>query len=116
MVASAADDGVAPAVAEASAKLLASPEVDDLEADYAKWGYCLAVGLLGEGEGKIHKVGPKFGPTSGLYYGISSQTARPTCELWATLVIFRLRDHADHTFASRPHPCRGTSSRAASTR
>ena len=42
MVASAADDGVAPAVAEASAKLLASPEVDELEADYAKRGYCLA--------------------------------------------------------------------------
>ena len=48
MVASAADDGVAPAVAEASAKLLASPEVDELEADYAKWGYrLLAAGLLG---------------------------------------------------------------------
>ena len=46
MVASAADDGVASAVAEASAKLLASPEVDDLEAEYAKWGYCLAAGLL----------------------------------------------------------------------
>jgi hypothetical protein len=29
MVASAADDDVAPAVAEASAKLLASPEVDE---------------------------------------------------------------------------------------
>jgi hypothetical protein len=67
MVAAAADDGVvAPAVAEASAKLLASPEVDDLEAEYAKWGYCLAAGLLGEDEGKIHRVGPKFGPTSGL--------------------------------------------------
>ena len=67
MVAVAADDGVvAPVVAEASAKLLASPEVDDLEAEYAKWGYCLAAGLLGEDEGKIHRVGPKFGPTSGL--------------------------------------------------
>ena len=66
MAAAATDDGVAPAVAEASAKLLASPEVDDLEADYAKWGYCLAAGLLGEDEGKIHRVGPKFGPTSGL--------------------------------------------------
>jgi hypothetical protein len=30
MVAAAADDGVAPAVAEASAKLLASPEVGKL--------------------------------------------------------------------------------------
>ena len=50
MVAAAADDGVAPAVAEASAKLLASPEVDELEADYAKSGYCLAAGLLGEDE------------------------------------------------------------------
>ena len=66
MAAAATDDGVAPAVAEASAKLLASPEVDDLEAEYAKWGYCLAAGLLGEDEGKIHRVGPKFGPTSGL--------------------------------------------------
>ena len=67
MVASAADDGVAPAVAQASAKLLASPEVvEELEADYAKSGYCLAAGLLGEDEGKIHRVGPKFGPTSGL--------------------------------------------------
>ena len=66
MVASAADDGVAPAVAKASAKLLASPEVDELEADYAKRGY-LAAGLLGEDNlGKIHRVGPKFGPTSGL--------------------------------------------------
>ena len=45
MVASAADDGVAPAVAEASAKLLASPEIDELEANYAKWGY-LDAGLL----------------------------------------------------------------------
>jgi hypothetical protein len=68
MVAAAADDGVvAPAVAQASAKPLASPEVDELEADYAKSGYCLAAGLLGEDEGKIHKVGQKFGPTSGLY-------------------------------------------------
>jgi hypothetical protein len=68
MVAAAADDGVAPAVAdrEACAKLLASPEVDELEADYAKSGYCLADGLLGEDEGKIHKVGQKFGPASGL--------------------------------------------------
>jgi hypothetical protein len=66
MVTSAADDDVAPAVAEASAKLLASPEVDELEADYAKSGYCLVAGLLGEDEGKIHRVGPKFGPTSGL--------------------------------------------------
>ena len=41
MVAAAADDGVAPAVAEASVKLLASPEVVELEADYAKWGYLL---------------------------------------------------------------------------
>ena len=48
MVASAADDGVAPAVAKASTKLLASPPVDELEANYAKWGYCLAAGLLGE--------------------------------------------------------------------
>ena len=64
MVASAVDDGVAPAVVEASAKLLASPEVDELEADYAKRGYRLAAGLLGEDNlGKIHKVGPKFGPT-----------------------------------------------------
>jgi len=37
MVAAAADDGVAPAVADASAKLLASPEVDELEAEYAKF-------------------------------------------------------------------------------
>ena len=67
MVASAADDGVAPAVAEASAKLLASPEIDELEANYAKWGYRLAAGLFGEDNlGKIHRVGPKFGPTSGL--------------------------------------------------
>ena len=66
MVASVADDGVAPAVAEASAKLLASHKVDDLEAEYAKWGYCLAAGLLGEDGGKIHRVSPKFGPTSGL--------------------------------------------------
>ena len=66
MVAAATDDGVAPAVAEASAKLLASPEVDELEADYAKSGYFLAARLLGEDEGKIHRVGPKFGPTSGL--------------------------------------------------
>ena len=79
MKASAADDGVAPAVAKASAKLLASPEVDELEANYAKWGYFLAAGLLGEDNlGKTHRVGPKFGPTSGLYYGISSQTAWPT--------------------------------------
>ena len=62
----AADDGVAPAIAQASAKLLASLEVDELEADYAKSGYCLAAGLLSEDEGKIHRVGPKFGPTSGL--------------------------------------------------
>ena len=66
MAAAATDDGVAPAVAEASAKLLASPEVDELEADYAKSGYLLAARLLGEDEGKIHRVGPKFGPTSGL--------------------------------------------------
>jgi hypothetical protein len=66
MVAAVADDGVAPAVAEASAKVLDSPEVDELEADYAKSGYGLAAGLLGEDEGKIHKVGPKFRPTSGL--------------------------------------------------
>ena len=66
MVAAVADDGVAPAVAEASAKLLASPEVDELEAEYAKSGYFLAARLLGEDEGKIHRVGPKFGPTSGL--------------------------------------------------
>jgi hypothetical protein len=66
MVAAATDDGVAPAVAEASAKLLASPEVDELEAEYAKSGYFLAARLLGEDEGKIHRVGPKFGPTSGL--------------------------------------------------
>jgi hypothetical protein len=66
MEASAADDDVAPAVAEASAKLLASPEVDELEAEYAKSGYCLAARLIGEDEGKIHRVGPKFGPTSGL--------------------------------------------------
>jgi hypothetical protein len=67
MVASAADDGVAPAVAEASTKLLTSPEVDELEAEYAKSGYFLAARLLGENEGKIHKVDPKCGPTSGLY-------------------------------------------------
>ena len=66
MAAAATDDGVAPAVAEASAKLLASPEVDELEADYAKSGYFLAARLLGEDKGKIHRVGPKFGPTSGL--------------------------------------------------
>jgi hypothetical protein len=66
MVDSAADDDVAPAVAEASVKLLASPEVDELEADYAKSGYFLAARLLGEDEGKIHRVGPKCGPTSGL--------------------------------------------------
>ena len=67
MVAAAADDGVAPAVAKASAKLLASPEVEELEADYAKSGYILATRLLGEdAAGKIHRVGPKFGPTSGL--------------------------------------------------
>ena len=65
MAAAATDDGVAPAAAEASAKLLASPEVEELEADYAKRGYCF-VGLLGEDAGKIHRVGPKFGPTSGL--------------------------------------------------
>jgi hypothetical protein len=66
MAAAATDDGVAPAVAEASAKLLASPEVDELEAEYAKSGYFLAARLLGEDGGKIHRVGPKFGPTSGL--------------------------------------------------
>ena len=66
MVASAADDGVVPAVAEASTKLLTTPEVDELEAEYAKSGYFLAARLLGEDEGKIHRVGPKFGPTSGL--------------------------------------------------
>ena len=67
MVASAADDGVAPAVAQASAKLLASPEVEELETDYAKSGYILAARLLGEdAAGKIHRVDPKFGPTSGL--------------------------------------------------
>ena len=66
MAAAAIDDGVAPAAAEASAKLLASPEVDELEADYAKSDYFLAARLLGEDEGKIHRVGPKFGPTSGL--------------------------------------------------
>ena len=66
MVASAADGGVAPAVAKASAKLLASPEVEELEADYTKSGYILAARLLGEDVGKIHRVGPKFGPTSGL--------------------------------------------------
>jgi hypothetical protein len=53
MVASAADDGVAPAAAEASTKLLTSPEVDELEAEYAKSGYFLAARLLGENEGKI---------------------------------------------------------------
>ena len=101
MVASAADDGVAPTLAEASAKLLASPEVDELEANYANQGYCLAAGLLGEENlGKIHKVGPKFGRISGLYYGISSQTVGPTCELWATLVNCRLRDPTDHTSAT----------------
>ena len=66
MAAAATDDGVAPAVAEASAKLLASPEIDELEAEYAKSRYLLAARLLGEDEGKIHRVGPKFGPTSGL--------------------------------------------------
>ena len=65
MAAAATDDGVAAAVAEASAKLLASPEVDELEAEYTKLGYFLAARLLGEDEGKIHRVGPKFGPTSG---------------------------------------------------
>ena len=88
MVASAADDGVAPAVAEASAKLLASPEVDDLEADYAKWGYCLAAGLLGEDEGNIHRVGPKFGPTSSLYYGISSQTNAQSNQALVLLIFY----------------------------
>ena len=69
MVAAMAYDGVAPAVAEASAKLLASQAVDELEAGYAKRGYSLAAGLLGEDNlGKIRKVGPKFGPTTGLYY------------------------------------------------
>ncbi len=63
MVAAAADDGAAPAVVEASAKLLASPEVDELEADYAKSGYLLAARLLGEDEGKIHRVDPEFGST-----------------------------------------------------
>jgi hypothetical protein len=96
MVASAADDGVAPAVAEASAKLLASPEVGELEADYDKRGYCLVAGLLGEDNlGKIH-----FGPTLGLYFGISSQTAGPTCELWATPVNLRWRDPTNHTSAT----------------
>jgi hypothetical protein len=66
MVAAVAYNGVVPAVAEASAKLLASPKVDELEADYAKWGWCSVAGLLGEDEGKIHRVDPKFGPTSGL--------------------------------------------------
>ena len=66
MAAAATDDGVAPAVAEASAKLLASPEIDELEAEYAKSGYFLAARLNGEDEGKIHRVGPKFGPTPGL--------------------------------------------------
>jgi hypothetical protein len=66
MAAAATDDGVAPAAAEASAKLLASPDVDELEAEYAKSGYLLATRLLGEDEGKIHRVGPNFGPTSGL--------------------------------------------------
>ena len=66
MTAAATDDGVAPAAVEASAKLLASPEVDELEADYAKSGYLLAARLLVEDEGKIHRVGPKFRPTSGL--------------------------------------------------
>ena len=66
MAAAATDDGVAPAVAEASAKLLASPEIDELEAEYAKSGYFLAARLLGEDVGKIHRVGQKFGPTSGL--------------------------------------------------
>ena len=40
MVASVADDGVAPAVAEASTKLLTSPEVDELECGetyFAPW-------------------------------------------------------------------------------
>ena len=66
MAAAATHDGVAPAVAEASAKLLASPELDELEAEYAKSGYFLAARLLGEDEGKIHRVDPNFGPTSGL--------------------------------------------------
>ena len=67
MVASVTDDRVAPADAEASAKLLASPKIDELEANYTKWGY-LDAGLLGEDNlGKIHtRVDPKFGPTSGL--------------------------------------------------
>ena len=93
LLASATDDGVAPAVVEANAKLSVSPEVDDLEADYAKWGYCLAAGLLGEDEGKIHKVGPKFGPTSGLYYGISSQTnAQSNQALVLAIKVPRLAD------------------------
>jgi hypothetical protein len=66
VAAAAAAGGVAPAVAQPSAKLLASREVDELEADYAESGCCLAAGLLGEDEGKIHRVGLKFGPTSGL--------------------------------------------------
>ena len=57
MVAAVADDGVAPALVEASAKLLASPEIDELEANYAKWGYCLATRLLVEDTGEIHRVG-----------------------------------------------------------
>jgi hypothetical protein len=66
MVASAIDDGVAPAVAHASAKLLASPEVEELEADYAKSDILAARLLREDAAGKIHSVGQKFGPTSGL--------------------------------------------------
>jgi hypothetical protein len=81
MVAAAADDGVVPAVAEVSAKLLASPEVDELEANDAKSGYCLADGLLGEDEGKIHRAGQKNWANFSPLIGISSQTSGPTCEL-----------------------------------
>jgi hypothetical protein len=87
MVAAAADDGAAPAVVEASAKLLASPEVDELEAAYTKWGWCLVAGLLGENEGNIHRVGPKNWAMH--LIGISSQTSGSTCELWATPVHLR---------------------------
>ena len=66
MVASAADDGVAPAATEASTKLLISPEVDELEAEYAKSGYFLAARLLG-------KIGSKIGSKS-------RETARETAE------------------------------------
>jgi hypothetical protein len=104
MVAAVADDGVALAVAKASAKLLASPEVDELEADYAKWGYYLAAGLLGLSCSARTKV--KF---TGLAQNLGQLQASnrafqsasgPTCELWATLVNFILRDPIERASAT----------------